>query len=490
MVRTKDWISRLSKHYGRIRSIYPAEPLLIIFDIDGTILDMRYMILSVLKSFDKYHKTCFFKDLAISDIVVPENQVEQLLQELLIPQHQSEEVLDWYLRHRWSTQAIIKSHQPFEGVMEVIRWFQIQPNTYIGLNTGRPEVIRSETLRSLNSLGQQYNANFSTDLLYMNPYTWEEGVSISKTEGIYHFQRKGYRVIAYIDNEPENLMAVSKQDFSDEILLLHADTIFESRRITLPPHSISGNRYDITELIHEKDLPRHIQFVWHGVNDRANLRQFATSTVQWAELDIRFNSSQDQIILRHDSFKTTDPKEDEDFLLLEETLESLFHFGKSIKLDLKENGILLDKVLELLQYHCAQSPDLWFNGNIEVLKENGFQKLSRAYPEAIIQCPIGFLTPLIISVPERAREILELFKTWGMNRFSVDWETPEITSLMNQLDEWGYETNIYNVPNLKSFLQAILLQPKSITADFNFPKWHYFGRGSGQNGQYHQYWVA
>jgi len=33
----------------------------------------------------------------------------------------------------------------------------------------------------------------------------------------------------------------------------------------------------------------------------------------------------------------------------------------------------------------------------------------------------------------------------------------------------------------------VLLLPRSITADFNFPEWHYFGRGAGQRGLYHRY---
>ncbi len=47
------------------------------------------------------------------------------------------------------------------------------------------------------------------------------------------------------------------------------------------------------------------------------------------------------------------------------------------------------------------------------------------------------------------------------------------------MDKWGYEVNIYNVPDLESFLQAILILPRSVTADFNFPKWNYYGHGSG-----------
>jgi hypothetical protein len=51
--------------------------------------------------------------------------------------------------------------------------------------------------------------------------------------------------------------------------------------------------------------------------------------------------------------------------------------------------------------------------------------------------------------------------------------------IMRRLGDWRFQTNICGVPDLESFLQATLLEPRSITADRNFPKWHYYGRGSG-----------
>jgi hypothetical protein len=32
-----------------------------------------------------------------------------------------------------------------------------------------------------------------------------------------------------------------------------------------------------------------------------------------------------------------------------------------------------------------------------------------------------------------------------------------------------------------------MLLPRSVTSDFNFPEWHYFGRGAGRGGRYHRY---
>ena len=119
---------------------------------------------------------------------------------------------------------------------------------------------------------------------------------------------------------------------------------------------------------------------------------------------------------------------------------------------------------------------------MDVLQKEGFAALFAAYPEAIIQCTIDFLVPMIISLPEKTREALELFGEWGMNRFSLGWKTPGMTGLLNQLDQWDFDVNIYNVPDLESFLRAVLLQPKSITSGFNFPKWHYFGRGPERTG--------
>ncbi len=44
-----------------------------------------------------------------------------------------------------------------------------------------------------------------------------------------------------------------------------------------------------------------------------------------------------------------------------------------------------------------------------------------------------------------------------------------------------------DTPDLESFLEAVMLLPTSVTADFNFPKWRYFGQGSGENGGGYEY---
>ena len=44
-IHMNNWMSALAHHYEKTRERYPGEKLLIMFDIDGTIIDTRYMIL-------------------------------------------------------------------------------------------------------------------------------------------------------------------------------------------------------------------------------------------------------------------------------------------------------------------------------------------------------------------------------------------------------------------------------------------------------------
>ncbi len=481
------WMKRLATHYEKTRRDHPDDRLMILFDIDGTILDMRWTILYVLQGYDRSRGTSYFSGLRLDDIHVHENHVDDLFRELQIPCELRGDALAWYLKHRWSLEAIIHSHRPFRGVMEVIRWFQMQPNTYVGLNTGRPESLRIDTLHSLNELGQEYRVRFAPSVLHMSSQDWGQGVREAKVAGVWHFQDVGYRVFAVVDNEPENLKAMAAADTRNEILMLHASTIFTSQRSENPPGAVEGETYDITELISERSLIQHVQFVWHGVNDEDNLRQFLASEVQWAELDVREDPATHQLVLRHDSFTDYPRMNGERLPLLGTFLDLLHHHGKGIKLDLKQRGRVMEGVLKLVSEFGIPDSRLWFNGRVATFGEHGFRAIARKHPSAILQCPVDFLAPLILGAPAKAREALEIFRDWGMNRFSVNWSVPSKNEILDQMERWGYEVNIYNVPDLESFLQAALLLPRSITSDFNFPKWGYHGRGSGENQHRHSY---
>ena len=65
---------------------------------------------------------------------------------------------------------------------------------------------------------------------------------------------------------------------SNEILYLHADTISESQRPDVVG-VVQGKGYELGGLIAEDSLREHVEFVWHGVNDSQNLRQFLRSGI-------------------------------------------------------------------------------------------------------------------------------------------------------------------------------------------------------------------
>jgi hypothetical protein len=272
---------RLAAHYGRFRSEHPEDQLLIAFDIDGTILDMRDMVRQVLLLFDRAHGSDWFRGLTADDVTVHENQVDRLLRDMALPAPVAERAYRWYFEQRWQPEAVLAAHRPYQGVLDLIRWFQIQPDTSVALNTGRPDHLRTQTLQSLNALGGEYRVEFSSELLHMNPHAWEDGVAQSKVAALTAFRDAGYRVFAVVDNEPGNIRAMAEADAAGEILFVHACTLYESAR-TPTPRTVSGEAYDITALVSEREVPQHVQMVWHGVNDEWNLRQFLASRVTWA----------------------------------------------------------------------------------------------------------------------------------------------------------------------------------------------------------------
>ena len=475
---------RLAEHYSRMRRGYPDDRLLVVFDIDGTILDMRHMIRHVLLSFDRHHGSDWFHGLTVDAIEVHENQVEGFLRDWGLPTAVRTRALEWYLERRWQPDAVLAAHRPYQGVMDVIRWFQIQPGTLVGLNSGRPEELRAGTLRSLNALGQEYRVAFADELLHLNPGGWEEGVAGSKVDGIGAFQSAGYRVFAVVDNEPSNIQAMAAADDQHEILFLHAQTLYESKRVRTP-RTVRGTSYNIAALVSERDLPQHVQLVWHGVNDVDNLRHFLASPVHWAELDVR-EDPLGRIVLRHDSFERTPWSSNERLLPLGDALGAIGGNGNGAKLDLKEGGDALGAALAVVDRSRLGDDNLWFNAQIDTLGEDGFRRLAAEHPGAVLQCPVGFLAPLILSAPERAKDVLEMLRDWGVNRLSIGWDE-HTRPVFDRLEGWGHDVNVYAVPDLETFLQAALLLPRSLTADFNFPQWNYFGRGSGEHRGYHRY---
>ncbi len=470
----EDWMHALGAHVRRMRAAYPNEELVVCFDIDGTIVDTRHLVVHLLLSYDRAHGTNHFHGIGAEDISAHEIRVDEILAPFSLPTSVREDVRAWYLAHLRDTETIAAAHRPYQGVLSVIRWFQIQPRMHVALNTGRPEHLRRVTLDQLNDLGRLHRVRFDPDLLFMNEGGWDADIARSKVEGLRRLQARGYRVVAVVDNEPAMLRAMAEADETGEILFLHADTIFDSRREPTP-RTVSGSTYGLAGLVDEADLGRRVTFVWHGINDAHNLGAFLDSSVRWAELDVR-RDPLGRLVLRHDSFDERPWNRDERLVPIVEALDALRSHDRAVKLDLKD-GDAIDEVLEVTWRLGFPDEALWFNADIDVIGPDGFEHLRRARPGSIRQCPIDFLGPLLLAVPRMAQGVLGMLADLGVTRVSLDWSTPRMRELLDVLEDAGWEVNVYGVPDLEAFLEAALLLPTSVTADFNFPEWGYHGRG-------------
>ena len=89
------WMKILAGRYEMIRRTYPKDKLLIVFDIDGTILYMRHMIRYVLRTFDAENGTGYFQNITTADIDFHEEHIH-LFETRAIPENHREVIMTQY----------------------------------------------------------------------------------------------------------------------------------------------------------------------------------------------------------------------------------------------------------------------------------------------------------------------------------------------------------------------------------------------------------
>lgn len=462
----RDWMGALALHYEQVRRNHPDDQLLVVFDIDGTILDTRCMIQHLLQAYDRANQSHFFDGLTIESIRVGEDGISELLSRLSLAQTDQVAIQHWYNRFRWDPLAVRVAHKPFVGVLEVIRWFQLQPNTQVGLNSARPESMRKDTLHCLNQLGEEYKVTFSSDLLALAKEDFRETsdsevgrlVKTAKMAGLKRFRDAGYRIVAMIDDEPENLITVASEEENRDVLLLHAVLPYQSRSNHLHG-GLAGESYGLNGLMNVADLPGHTQFVMHSVQTGSDMGRFLQSGIYWGQVEVAYDPSNRGLVLAGPRGAGS--------LSFVDCLRALLGAGKGIKIDLREGGSLVDRLIKTLKQEGVGDSALWFNGSVQHLNKVGFGKLAKAFPGAILQCPVDFVAPLIAISVERADLVADDLISWGINRFSIDWSLQQRGKLLDWLERMDLDVNIYAVPDLESFLKAVLLQPRSITSSFS-----------------------
>ncbi len=467
----------LSLHYRYMKEQYPDRDLMLIFDIDGCINDMQYQLFKALRTFDQLQGTHYFYRLKPAEIKIHEDLLSSFLTEYQLLPEQKKAFLSWYTRYRKSVRVQMR---PMKGVIETVCWFQMQPRTAVGLKNICSQDMRQKTIQALTKFGKDYELRLPNELIYFPKHN---SPSKSAVESLSYFRNLGYHVICFVDSETQSLDAIAREEDTRDVLLLQADTVYRSNKKPVTVGVEKGSTYELRELVHEKDLPPYIDLVWHGINDRKNMQQFLSSPIQWGEVDVQAVHEDGSVLLQHDS-----SLQDETLLLekidlpLNELLVEFQRHGKGVKVDFKAKKSVLRNTLRQLKKQGFTDEHVWLNGDIDVLKKGGFEVLAEAFPNAVIQTPIDFICPLVFSLPKVAKNILTLLKGWGINRFSINWELEKCSALLHQLKKWRFDVNVYNAPNLEQFLKVMILSPRSITSDFNFPEWNYYGRGSGKSG--------
>jgi hypothetical protein len=412
------WMHEVAKTYSALRATRPEDRVLIVFDIDGTLLD--------------------------PEVVAKEGD------------------------DPGSREAVLAAHRSCRGTMDVARWFDAQPLTSVAINSQRLETERAATRGCLDVLGQEYRLSFADALLHLRADSHETELA-AKRQGLRHWREQGFQIAAVVDSDPQVIKHLASEDELAGIAFLPAESIYKARRESA------------FEAGH--DPPRHVELVWHRVNDAVNLRQFLGSPIRWGEVDMRLDSD-GGLVIRHDTDRADDVYGD-DVPSPGDVIDAFRDAGKGMTIDLKDESAL-DAVLGLVTASDLPEDSLCINGRVDKLHEPGLRKIVKTCPDARLQCPVEFLGPMVAAMPEHARRVVTTLQHWGVDQFSVAWPHAHACILLEQLDAWGVDVNLYAVTDLPDFLSAVLMLPRSITAEFTMPEWHYFGRGIGNDGRFHR----
>lgn len=116
----------LARHLAHVRSAYPTDRLLVVFEIDGLIVDQRHMVRRRLLDDDRVHGTDHFRGVEVADVDTDPGNLERFLIRRGLAATVRRDVLNWYPEQPPSPEQVPGTEHPYPGVLEVIRWFQLQ----------------------------------------------------------------------------------------------------------------------------------------------------------------------------------------------------------------------------------------------------------------------------------------------------------------------------------------------------------------------------
>ncbi|MBK6942024.1 MAG: hypothetical protein IPH13_17735 [Planctomycetes bacterium] len=441
-----------------------SAPRLVLFDIDGTILDMRALAAHRLAAFDRARGSAWFAGLSPEDASTEGAPLAALCARRAVPATVVEDLRTFLRSHAIESDSALAGHRPFRGVLDVIRWLTLQPGVEVGLNSSRLESRRTETLEALNALGREYRVTFGTERLSMRVDERTDPYS-AKVAGLRRFRDAGFEIAAVIDDDPLAIEAMRGACRTEAVLFLLASQLLNTRR-RVGPGVVQGSHWDVTRLAPDLDLPRHVRLVWDGIDSDEAVDAFLGRPVHVAACTVRVDPS-GRLVARRDSYDDTPWRPDERALPLERVADRVIGGKRGLRMRLALGADDLPRVFAALDRHAQDAEALWFSAPLERLRESGFRRLAEHFPRSTVDCPVDFVEPLVAAFPEAALEALDRLRAAGINCFSVSWAKSRQRALASQMLDWGLAVNVDDVRNFEDYLQAALLAPRSLTYAFS-----------------------
>ncbi|MCH8906236.1 MAG: hypothetical protein IH840_04020 [Candidatus Heimdallarchaeota archaeon] len=109
-----------------------------------------------------------------------------------------------------------------------------------------------------------------------------------------------------------------------------------------------------------------------------------------------------------------------------------------------------------------------FDIMFEIFHLEGLTEIKKNFPNTTIITRADFLVPLLTQFPEYVENILKKLDSFGLNEFSISFNTYKKENFIEALEVLGYDLNLRDIYTLDEFLQAILYLPSSLISTFDF----------------------
>lgn len=458
------WLARLTAHVERQRRRHPFAELAVLIDVDGTLLDLRPGLLARLLAWDARQQRSTFAGLEAADLVPNEAGLRRLFDARGLDYAAREELLVDCERFCWSPEAVLGAHRPCLGMLEVLRWMQMQPGVYVVLNSSRAQERRDETVQALRTLCRHYGMGLAADRLHLAPSASGADPVEAKLAGIEHFRERGFVPVALVDDDPRAVARIER-DLGDRDVLCLAGTPFERR---LEP---------VGETDGDAGSPRPVSVVWTDLESMDDLELFGAANVPWAQVRVGRNDC---------AQLATVPRRGAE-IQLEELIGAFAQLGRGLRLCFDETSALtraLDSIgvmrfpLDRVAVHLAddQQTDAWFQ-RLAAHVEGGVS----------VSADGGHLIPLARFAPDLASQALVRLVDAGVARLVLPADAPDVATFATYVRAAGLEVELaVEGASVSRYVDAVLRAPHAVSTDFDRQHSRRFDpraqRGSGSVG--------